>query len=358
MNNAGDDIASQVPKNNIPIQKVGLIRKNIPVIIASPFASTDSSEENKKVTVHCQVQVSTFVPGDARGVHMSRMNNAFAKASLSKYSTILDYATSLATLIATSHFSTSTTVSVSTTLPIFAHVKGWKPEKDKLSLDHIGMNVSVTWNPPSSDNLNENGEFGQVKQKEWEKTMGVTVNHITACPCVQKTFAHAASLHDVQFPLLTHSQRTTTNVEVSHLNGAFDIPTLLQSVDTVVHRVQNTLPREYELAKVHDAHLNPQFAEDVVRDLTVSIQSFFSSISSPANPISQQSTIKVTSNSQESIHDFDIVAEIVVPAFPANERQNGIHRVNGVNGHVNGVNGYTNGYTNGVNGVNGHAGEH
>lgn len=325
MNDNGDDIASQAPLNKIDIQKVGLVRHNIPVTIAHPFDGDKSNAEHarngngcggkEKLTVYCEVKVQTCVPASVRGVHMSRMNNHFAAASLGKYETLLDYARQLASSITDSHFGGPTHVSVSTTVPIFAHVKGWKSEKDKVSLDHVGMSVDVEYRK-TTEEYQDNGRGDQ-----WKMGMGVTVNHITACPCVQKTFAHAADLHHIPFPLLTHSQRTTSSVSLHGINAAVDLVKLLQSVDAVVHRVHNTLPREYELAKVHDAHLRPQFAEDVVRDVAVSVLQTFKTdpiiqsttthtSSLPDQRKIKQSMVKVKSVSAESIHDFDIVAEI------------------------------------------------
>lgn len=288
MNTKGDDIASQQPFNKIDIQKVGLLRNDIPVDIVNPF----TSEQAAKVTVYCKVKVSTFVPASVRGVHMSRMNNAFAHASLQKYPTILEYAQTLARSINECHFGGDTTVTVTGTVPVFAQVKGWKEEKDKLSLDHVGIRAEVVF----SD--------GQTKNR-----MGIQINHITACPCVQKTFAHAANLHDLDIPLMTHSQRTTTYVDVDNLSAPINCAQLLEAVEGVVHRVHNTLPREYELAKVHDAHQRPQFAEDVIRDVAVAVSKRFLSDSF----VTQNSNVHVHATSAESIHDFDILAELQCP---------------------------------------------
>lgn len=82
------------------------------------------------------------------------------------------------------------------------------------------------------------------------------------------------------------------------------IKRLLEAIDQALVRVQNTLPREYELLMVYRSHKKPQFIEDVVREVAVKV-------GEAIKDDFQQSSIRVFSESMESIHDFDIQAELV-----------------------------------------------
>jgi len=283
MDNAKDDIASQTPKARITIPRVGFARDNIPVNISNPLS------ESENITVFCNVSIHTGVPCNTRGVHMSRMNNILASTSLAKYKNLQDFCCQLAREIFTSHYQRSTEVYASAVLPIYSNVKGWKEEKNKVSLDHIKILAKTVYDGATVS-----------------ETAGIEVNHITACPCVQKTFAHANNLQEMHIPLLTHSQRSTTCVEISNLTGPLSLEELISAVDAVIFRVQNTLPREYELKKVFEAHSKPQFIEDVVRDVALEVSKRFKGKT-------ENGMVHISSSSQESIHDFNITANMDYP---------------------------------------------
>ena len=140
----------------------------------------------------------------------------------------------------------------------------------------------------------------------------VGFHHMTACPCVQQTFKHSAcdeqsalfaEITEREIPLLTHSQRCETVVTLGGGGEPIELAALLDAIDAVVVRSQNTLPRELELLAVHRAHAKPQFLEDVLRDLLRAIYE----VVRQRDPTS---TIKIEATSMESIHDFDISGSI------------------------------------------------
>jgi GTP cyclohydrolase FolE2 len=131
--------------------------------------------------------------------------------------------------------------------------------------------------------------------------------------CVQQTYKHAllqtkGDIHTALktiSPLLTHSQRCCTRVEVKDLHRPLPIQSILEMLDRILYRVQNTLPREYELLLVYRAHHAPQFIEDVVRQILANLYSLLKTDFA-------ESTIYINANSMESIHDFDIVSEVEI----------------------------------------------
>ncbi len=291
MDLAGDDIPYQVPEFTIALPAIGLDRRHVPVRIANPFGGGTPCQ------VSCDVAVRTEVPARRRGIHTSRIGDAIAEACRAVYPGLQDFASALAGAIRGAEYGGPTEVRVSGIVSYLEAVPGWKREKDKTSLEHVEIHAR--------SRLEDGAEH---------ITAGLTVNHITACPCVQQTYKHALersrgdsdeAIRAVA-PLLTHSQRCRTRVEIEGLTGPLPVAELLEVLDATLYRVQNTLPREYELALVYRAHARPQFIEDAVRQTLAGVGRAFGA-RFPA------STVRVHSVSYESIHDYDIVADVDLP---------------------------------------------
>jgi GTP cyclohydrolase FolE2 len=291
MDAAGDDIPHQVPRIRIELPSVGLDRRNVPVRIADPFGS------GADATLSCTVRARTGVPADKRGIHTSRIGRLVADASLERYPDLQSYATRLARAIHDAEYGLRCEVEVGGVLSYVEEVAGWTETKDKRSLEQI-----------------EIGARAVIEDERVVQHASLAVNHITACPCVQQTYKHAlqeakGDVRDalsVVAPLLTHSQRCRTRVELEDLDGPLPLAVLLDTLDRVVYRVQNTLPREHELALVYRAHRSPQFIEDAVRQVLAGVRLRLGE-RFPA------SRVRVQSVSYESIHDYDIAAEIELP---------------------------------------------
>ncbi|MFB8789400.1 MAG: GTP cyclohydrolase, FolE2/MptA family [Potamolinea sp.] len=287
MNQAGDDIPEQKPKYSISLNSVGVSRKNIPVQILDPFGS------GEVVQISCSVVAETSVPVYKRGIHMSRIGDIFAQLTTKAFASLQEYSLNVAELLTELEYGGFSKVEVNGELPYLEQVAGWKPEKDKISLEHLSLTAATY----------------TKEEKGYIQNAGLEISNITACPCVQSTYRHTLlqsnSELDKQLinPLITHSQRCRTKVEIVNIHGNIPIPIkdILNQVDQGVVRVQNTLPREYELLMVYQAHKQPQFIEDVVREIAVKV----SKVTKDKFP---DSLIRVTSKSMESIHDFDIQA--------------------------------------------------
>lgn len=284
MDAAGDDIPSQNPQFSLPIRGVGLTRENIPISIRSPFES-DTFQQ-----VACSVKLAIHLPATKRGIHISRLNHAIAEQSQKRFDNLQQCVENLTKTVSEITYGAPAHVSLSGKLAYWEAVPGWKAAKDKLSLEHIGLHC---------EGYLEGGKFIQQA--------GFSFNHITACPCVQQTMKHLLLTKKVniepftQIPFLTHSQRCETKVSIQHIPEALPLSTLIRAVDKVIFRVRNTLPRENELLLVFQAHQKPQFIEDVVRQIPLSLYEVVQNY--------PHSTVKTTCRSMESIHDFDIHAE-------------------------------------------------
>ena len=295
MDSAGDDIPCLIPSFPIRIPKAGVIRKNIPVTIRNPFDNDNFTQ------ISCDINLMTGIPHLKRGIHMSRIGDLVAQSiseiisnSATKvYNSLQEYAAYLATKLGNSQYGETSSINVTGKLYYLEFVKGWKMEKNKVSLEQIELKASADC---SGDNLIQSA--------------GIQFSNMSACPCVQQTYKHALSFDEKinvssEIPLLTHSQRCHTAIMLSGISEELPIVPLLETVDKIIVRTQNTLPREYELLNVYRAHEEPQFMEDVVRQILMGIYSLF-------KETFPESTIKVSSLSMESIHDYDIISEIEV----------------------------------------------
>lgn len=278
MNDGNDDIPEQNPSYPMILSSVGVQRPNIPIRVKNPITK-------KEDIVTADLEILTYIPADKRGIHMSRIGDTIAKAQGRKFSTLAQYAQVIAQAIRTSQYGGKTSVNVTSQVSYIESLKGWKPEKDKLSLERVKWIAGAT---------------SDVDTLVLQEGMGVA--HITACPCVQQTVRHAVKGVLGDHPILTHSQRSETHIELIGITDDFPFVALLQAIDRNLHRTRNTLPREYEAKLVYLAHQQSQFIEDVVRAVARGIALELDETFNDCN-------LRIRSKSIESIHDYDIQAE-------------------------------------------------
>ena len=282
MDAAGDDIPHQRPQYQIILPNAGVTREQIPIVITDPL------NNDLQTRVICEVIALTEVPALKRGIHMSRIGDCMARLTNQSFKSLQEYAIALAEAIQRSQYGGPTHTKVHGVYSYLEKIHGREPGKDKTSLEKLGIKASVL--------QNKNHKI---------QSAGLVITHITACPCVQETLRHASSDDIIKSPLppLTHSQRCQTSVSVNDIDDTLPIKKLLETLDKIVFRTQNTLPREYEALLVSGAHRRPQFIEDIVRSVIVECYNLF-------KDQFPNSSLHVSSTSQESIHDFDIQAEL------------------------------------------------
>ena len=143
------------------------------------------------------------------------------------------------------------------------------------------------------------------------KLIGVEVEGMTACPCAMETVrtrmaeadpGKAAAL--AELPMITHNQRnrTTLMVEVpEHVDiEADDLIGIVES--SLSSPTFGILKREDEASVVINAHMNPKFVEDVVRDILGKILDRYGDLDDSVH-------VTVRSESEESIHKHNAFAE-------------------------------------------------
>ncbi|AIZ56850.1 GTP cyclohydrolase MptA [Candidatus Methanoplasma termitum] len=142
-----------------------------------------------------------------------------------------------------------------------------------------------------------------VRGKGIRKTIGVEVIGMTACPCAQQTVTEMISCGN-ENPVMSHNQRNVCTALFT-MNDDIDI-----EADEIIDLVQGAFSSPtYELLKRDDegqvvinAHKNPRFVEDVVRNVLEFVVERFKEL--PDDVL-----ITVKSESEESIHKHNAFAE-------------------------------------------------
>lgn len=283
MSRADDDPANQAPPVAVDIDAVGVVRHHVPVRIAHPLDPTC------RATVQCTVDMGTALPSSHRGIHVSRLGDALARACAVAYVDLTEFAEQLCRAISERQYGGPTRVEVQGHASWLEDVGGLK---DKISLEQLDIYAAC----------HQEGD-------RTRRTAGIGFSHITACPCVQQTLKHTlvgrGLVPQTDAPHLTHSQRTCTTIRVTVDDPTVAVPvaTLLAVADETVILTLGTLPRDQELQVVHRAHTEPQFLEDVLRLLARGVARGLEGLPDDAR-------IRIASQSIESIHPYDLVGRI------------------------------------------------
>ena len=139
-----------------------------------------------------------------------------------------------------------------------------------------------------------------------KKLIGVRVIGMTACPCAMEVIRKIDGYKDSDVPP-THNQRniTTLMIEVPGENKTVDANELIDITENAFSSpTYAILKRKEEGNLVYNAHKNPKFVEDVVRDILSAILKKYKNL--PDDVI-----VIVRSESEESIHKHNAFAERV-----------------------------------------------
>lgn len=150
------------------------------------------------------------------------------------------------------------------------------------------------------------------KSGDHRRMIGVEVSGMTACPCAMETASHILKSGRGKKetcgdePSITHNQRNRTQllleVPKKTLVEADDLISIVES--SMSSPTYGILKREDEARVVIDAHRNPKFVEDVVREILAKILKKYEKLPDDAH-------VTVRSESEESIHKHNAFAERV-----------------------------------------------
>lgn len=148
-------------------------------------------------------------------------------------------------------------------------------------------------------------------EREVERSIGVEVVGMTACPCAMETIRHGLAEDNPEvarwpesMPMITHNQRNRTTLIIQEPSGhdieADDLIDVVE--DSMSAPTYGLLKRPDEGRLVEMAHRNPKFVEDVVRDVLDRLLKRY-----PRMPDS--TWVRVKSEAEESIHKHNALAE-------------------------------------------------
>ncbi len=148
-------------------------------------------------------------------------------------------------------------------------------------------------------------------EREVERSIGVEVVGMTACPCAMETVRDDVLKEHPEmakwpegFPIITHNQRNRTTVILQEpSNHEVEADELIDIVeDSLSAPTFGLLKRPDEGRLVEMAHRNPKFVEDVVRDVLERLLKRY-----PKMP--DGTWVRVKSEAEESIHKHNALAE-------------------------------------------------
>ena len=146
------------------------------------------------------------------------------------------------------------------------------------------------------------------KQLKVRKSVGVEAIGMTACPCAMETIREDNPAYSAfkGLPIITHNQRNRTSLVLEEPEGsdieADDLISIVES--SMSSPTYEVLKRPDEGRLVEQAHERPRFVEDVVREV-------LSRVLQRYKDMPDDVLVKVKSESEESIHKHNAVAERV-----------------------------------------------
>ncbi len=289
------DVQSNEMVSSFILSRVGIRGLKRPVTIKRP---------SKTVTMVPTFDISVDLPAEQKGSHMSRhvevIHKAVDEAVHKDNDSLEKLVERVAKELLTSH-----------EYARYADVK--------LSADYFLKKRS-----PDGRNVTENYRIFAEARIEREngkpyRSIGVEVAGMSACPCAMEnvrailkmelaSMGYDKTTRNVldEIPVPTHNQKNRAFLEVG-MKGDMDV-----EADDLIELVESNLSSPtYEILKrkgeaevVMNAHRNPKFVEDIVRDI---IDSFLEKYRHLPN----DATLHVRSISEESIHKHDAFAERV-----------------------------------------------
>ena len=276
------DVQSRRIENGFRLTKVGVTGVVKPVQIA---------RTNKVVTLTTTFDVFVDLPWDQRGAHLSRNLEAIGEivdeAVRNPVHSLEDLTEKISVLLLEKH-AYATDGEVWATADYFLEKttpmgrKSLEPYKLVARANsHRGNRIEV------------------------RKSVGVEVVGMTACPCAMETIREDNPAYaSFKGPIITHNQRNRTSLVVEEPAGSdIEADDLIAIVEASVSApTYEVLKRPDEGRLVEQAHARPRFVEDVVREVLGRVLLKYRDLPDDAR-------VKVKSDSEESIHKHNAVAE-------------------------------------------------
>jgi GTP cyclohydrolase I len=268
--NDGKDVPEQAPSFQIDLTEVGISGKTVWILLPQgkfPFSA----------------EIFVNLPRHVRGIHMSRIEEVVSQLYDKDFSDISHYARDLATLVIERQRGTCARVLVSGKFPL----KRKTSVSQRISVDAVDISAEVC-------------SSGTGNDMSFKTMMGLSLCHITACPCTQVYNQTLFPSVNSFLPPLTHSQRAMTKLCLEVHGGHPTYEEILECLEATLHVTQGLLKRPDEAEIVLKAHRFPQFAEDAVRETARQVGKRFS------KKLPASTEVIIESLSLESIHNHNV----------------------------------------------------
>lgn len=279
------DVQAGKPAHTIPVSKVGVSGIKYPVHV---------KRDGREIDLLTEIDIFVDLPSTRKGADFSRKIEAINEIILSRkvVPSIEELSSEIATrTLEKLPYSTNCTV--------------------KISADYLVQKKNER-NKPIIVNYKILGETNSRTRKHLDKSVGVVVQGMNACPCAMET---TRSLISKDFPgneeilskipSITHNQRNVVTLKIQVPEGktveADDLISIAEGV--LGGSLYSLLKRIDEGELVYNAHKNPKFVEDIVREIASKAVEKY-----PDFPDSV--SLFIESKSEESIHPHDAMASI------------------------------------------------
>lgn len=274
------DVQNRKNETGFSLTKVGVTGVRKLVHVKRP-------DEHRNEPLVCVIDVFVDLPADQKGSHMSR-NLEVIRAVVSECvreptTGIEDFAVMIGKKLLEKHeYARFSNVNI-------------VAEYFKDNITPHGKDTTEVYNLYGRARCERDGEI--------TKTIGVEAVGMTACPCAQENVAQTLNCSK-EWPVITHNQRNVCTVYMSmddeYMVEADDLIDLINS--SFSSPTFEVLKRDDEAAVVINAHRNPKFVEDMVRDVLKKIVDKYTDLPDDVG-------IVVKSESEESIHKHNAFAE-------------------------------------------------
>jgi MptA/FolE2 family GTP cyclohydrolase len=284
------DVPSSTALKPYSIDRAGISEQSAYVKVMS------INDENKYVPMFIKLKMQVELKGH-RGIHMSRCEEALFSLLQDKHESLVSFTEKLAKEILNLQGSNKSYISAEGT---YIHQRLTK-KTNKSSYDKIYLYAS------SAATCNNT-----------ESKIGISAYNMTGCPCTETftKFAIVPKLKESGYSLKqikeilaitnsgTHTQRGLATIIVDKNNSNITYGKLYQILDQSCHLVYELLKRPDEHELVVRVLNNPQFTEDVVRDIVASTVDIL------GKNLNISSEIFASSQLYDSIHIHDVYTEI------------------------------------------------
>ena len=284
------DVPSSVALKPYTIDRAGIVEQSAYIKVRS--LSNPDAYVPMFIDVKMQVELSGH-----RGIHMSRCEQALFSLIDDNHASLDEFTEKLATKILELQDSDKAYVSAEGT---YIHERLTK-RSHKQSYDKMTLRSQTIVTNDSTDTV-----------------IGISAFNMTGCPCTETftKFAVVPGLKEKGFNLEqisqileitnsgTHTQRGIATVNVSKTTSGVTYEKLYEVLDKSCHLVYELLKRPDEHELVVRVLRNPQFTEDVVRDIVHQTNELLK------DELVDSSKIFASSQLFDSIHIHDVYTEI------------------------------------------------